>query len=154
MDYILAKVSLMVSAIALSKGRHFAFCLFFFYNWALFKLVMPDPSAFVGNPAAWYWLCLSGEASIIALALILKPNAIKLIIACSVVEILANSVSIWSHAIYSFYPNIIRVMEISQLVVLIIWSPISLRWLSKLRERLQEIKERPWMRRLLKLPTT
>lgn len=148
MDYLISKVMLMVAGIALSKGRHFFYCLLFFYIWALYKLAAPLPSSFSANPAEWYWICLSAECVLIALALIVKPNARSLIIAASTVQILANSVSIYSRALYDLYPIIIRSCEISQCLILIIWSPLVLKQIERLRTRLQGIAI--WMLRLVK----
>src|SRR5690348_585679 len=111
MDYLLSKMVLMVSGIAASRGRHFTFCLIYFYLWALFKLLAPSAAPWGHH---WYWLCILSESALISIALVIKPNAKGLIIFCSVVQILTNSLSTLTPALYTFYPIIIRTMEIAQ----------------------------------------
>lgn len=155
MDYLISKLILMVSGIALSRGRHHFFCLLFFYVWALYKLAVPDPQQhaelYREFPGIWYWACVSAESVIIYLAVTVKPNARMLIIAASTIQILANSVSTWTHALYDFYPYIIRTCEIAQCLTLVIWSQKSLYTIDLLLNRLQSMKGRTWMLRLLKM---
>jgi hypothetical protein len=151
MDYLISKIVLMVTGIALSRGRHFVFCLWFFYVWALYKLGVPDPKLhaefYASWPALWYFACMSAEAAIFYIALIIKPNARTLIILASTVQIAVNSISVYSHVLYGIYPIIIRTCEIAQCLTLIIWSPIALSQFSKLRIHLKGMS---WMLRLLK----
>lgn len=147
MDYLVSKVALMVTSIALSRGRHFTFCLFFFYVWALYKLLLPEPNT-LGTD--WYLLCSSAEAVIIYLCLKIRPNGRTLIVLASTIQILTNSFSVTSNALYDYYPLIIRSCEIVQCLVMIVWSPIILTKLSWLRDRLQHYQGTLWMLRLLK----
>lgn len=132
---------MMVSGIALSRGRHYTFCLLYFYIWALFKLCAPTAAPWGHH---WYWLCIIGEASIITVALIVKPNAKALIVFASTVQILVNSVSVWTTAIYDFYPLAIRSMEISQLSVMIIGSHGSFKVLGWAKQKLEQLKGAVW----------
>jgi len=149
MDYLVSKVMLMVAGIALSKGPHFFYCLLFFYIWALFKLIAPEPSVWGMD---WYWVCTFQEVTLFALALFVKPNGKTLFLAASTIQILAHTSSLYTNALYDVYPNLIRTCEIAQCIVLIIWSPIVLSKLAILRNRLEGL--RTWMLRLLKQVTT
>lgn len=144
MDYLISKVILMVSGIAMSRGRHYAFALLYFYIWALYKLCSPEASRLGLD---WYWLCISGEAVIIFCAVAIKPNAKAVIIAASTVEIIANSFSIYSDALHDFYPYIIRSMEIAQLLTIILWSSVSLSILKPIHIKLKQWGD-TWMLKL------
>lgn len=144
MDYLISKVILMVSGIAMSRGRHHAFCLWYFYLWALFKLCAPHAEPFGVN---WYWLCISGEVVLIACAILIKPNAKTLIISASMVQILVNSFSVYCDALHNYYPYIIRTMELSQLVTLILSSPAALSVFKRVLEKLKQW-EATWLSRI------
>lgn len=144
MDYLISKVILMVSGIAMSRGRHHTFCLLYFYLWALFKLFIPHAEPLGVN---WYWACMSGESVLIACALLIKPNAKTLIIGASVVQILANSVSVYCDALHSLYPDIIRSMEIAQLITLIVGSAASLSVLNLAYTKLKQW-DATWLSRI------
>lgn len=144
MDYLISKVILMVSGIAMSRGRHYVFALLYFYLWALYKLCSPEASRLGLD---WYWLCISGEAAIIFCAVAVKPNAKTLIIVASTVEIIANSFSIYTDVFYDFYPYIIRSMEIAQLLTIILWSPVSLSALKSIHTKLKQWGD-TWMLKL------
>lgn len=152
MDYLVSKVTMMVTAIALSRGRHYFFCLLFFYIWALYKLGTPDPTQhpeiYRNSPETWYWICTSAECVLIFLVLKVKPNAPTLLIIASTIQIVANTVSTYTHALYDFYPTIIRTCEIAQCLTLIIWSPLVLKQLESIRTHLQGIAT--WMLRLIR----
>lgn len=149
MDYMLARLGLMVTGIALSKGRHFFFCLLYFYVWMVFKYFAP--SAAPWGPS-WYWLCILGESSVFVLALIVKPNARTLILAASTIQILTNSVSTLTPAIYDYYPSIIRCCEITQGIVMVTWSPMVLGQLQRISNRLKGTVT--WTLRLLQQKLT
>lgn len=141
MDYLISKIVLMVSGIAASRGRHYTFCLLYFYVWALFKYCAPSAAPWGHH---WYWLCILSESSIIAIALIVRPNAKGLIIFASMIQILANSASLITPAIYSYYPIIIRSMEITQLSVMIIGSQGSFKVLGWAKNKLERAKGTVW----------
>lgn len=148
----LLKALLMTTAIGISRDRHKMFCLLYFYLWALYVLSAPNPSQ-AGTD--WYWFCISGEASIIAVAFIMRPQVAPWIIGASVINILADCASlIWFKGwIYPFYPIIIRTMEAAQCVCLVTWSqPVSAK-VEKLHAYLLE-RTQTWMRRLFKQVTT
>lgn len=142
MDYLISKIVLMVSGIAASRGRHFTFILLYFYLWALFKLLAPSAAPW-GH--LWYWLCIFSESAIIGIALLVRPNAKALIIFCSVIQILTNSLSLLTPALYNLYPLIIRTMEISQLSVMIIGSQGSLKVLGWTKQKLEHLGGKVWM---------
>jgi len=145
----LLKALLMTTAIGISKDRHKMFCLIYFYLWAFFTLSMPSPRE---AGLAWYWFCISGETAIIAVTLIMAPRVGPWIIGASTVNILAGSLSlIFPHGwIYPYYPFIIRSMEFTQCICLVIWSQPVISQLEKLHRVLLEHRRTSWMRRLLK----
>lgn len=145
MDYLISKVILMVSGIAMSRGRHYVFALLYFYLWALYKLCSPEASRLGLD---WYWLCISGEIAIISIAVLVRPNAKTLIVAASTVQIIANSFSIYSDALYSFYPYIIRSMEIAQLLTIIAWSPVAFSVFKRIYTKLKQWEGAQWMAQL------
>lgn len=149
----LLKSILMATAIGISRDRHKFYCLLYFYLWALYALLMPTPKEAGLN---WYWFCISGEVSIIAVSFILAPRVAPWIIGTSVVNILANVLSLlfFKGWIYPFYPFIIRSMEFTQCLCLAIWSQPVIYQLERLHRVLLEHRRTSWMRRLLKLPLT
>lgn len=149
----LIKSILMATAIGISRDRHKFFCLCYFYLWALYALFMPLPSQ---AGLAWYWFCISGEVSIIGISLILVPRVAPWIIGTSVINILANVFSLlfFKGWIYPFYPLIVRSMELTQCVCLVIWSEPVIAKLEVLHLKLLERRHTGWMRRLLKVVTT
>lgn len=149
----LLKSILMATAIGISRDRHKMYCLIYFYLWALYALLMPTPSQAGLN---WYWFCISGEVSIIATVFVMRPKVAPWIIGASVINIFANVLSLifFKGWIYPYYPFIIRSMELTQCIALVIWSQPVIAKLEVLHSRLLEHRRTEWMRRLLKLVTT
>lgn len=145
----LLKSLLMTTAIGISRDKHKVFCMLYFYLWAAFAAMTPKP---IDAGMYWYWFCVGGEVSIILGVLVLKPRVGPWMVGTSTINILMNCAAIlFFHTfVFNLYPVVIRSMELTQCICLVVWSQPILSYCERAYQYLLERKGHSWMGRLLK----